>query len=179
MFIKTFYLSVLLKKRQELLESKLKVGRRRGVIKRRKDMKKISMSKKGSPWTVEEEVDLLEGLRKGLTFENLARAHERTVKAMAWRWGMHCKKKMEQGKTPEQLIAEFHVSPDFFFKTIDELASSKQQQPNGGGGSNPVKQDCCCKQRLEELSDKIDRLSRLIKKLLLQQPSSSKKNKKP
>ena len=141
------------------------------------------MSKKGSPWTTEEEADLLEGLRKGLSFEQLARAHERSVKAVAWRWGMYCKKKIDNGRTPEQLVSEFHVSPDFLSKILEDLtthqhsSSSSIKTPSfGETGSS-----CDCKEKVQELGEKIDRQTRLLKKIFHQQESLfssfSKKNK--
>lgn len=138
------------------------------------------MSKKGSPWTAEEEADLLEGLRKGLSFDQLARAHERSVKAVAWRWGMYCKKKIDNGKTPEQLVSEFHVSPDFLSKILEDLTN--QQHSSLSKTTIPETAiNCDCKTKIQELEEKIDRQTRWIKKIFHQQESFlssvSKKNK--
>lgn len=121
------------------------------------------MSKKGAPWTPEEETDLLEGLKKGHSFETLSRIHQRTVKAVQWRFGLYCKKLMRQGKTIEQIANEFGLDHDFLQRIIEEFVP--ENKPN----TLQIDKKCICKEELQKIKEKVEKQTRILKKLLEKQ----------
>ena len=99
--------------------------------------KKIKMSKRGEPWTTDEHDRMLDALRGGMSFEKVARQHERSVKAIQWRFGTHCQRVMPK-KTIEQVAQEFRQSPDRIEEIMVDMKSQKQQQHQLQSHSQPV-----------------------------------------
>lgn len=117
------------------------------------------MSKRGEPWTADEHDRMLDGLRGGMSFEQVARRHERSIKAIQWRFGTHCQRVMP-AKTIEQIAKEFGQHPDRIEEIMVEIKSQKQQQP-------------AIQQQQQSIPGTIDEVlqkhTRLLKKILLGQ----------
>jgi hypothetical protein len=91
------------------------------------------MSKKGQPWSKEEEETMLSMLRKGETIDSVAGLLQRTSKAILWRLGLYCQKIVRTRKrTLEQLSDEFNCSIENLRDVMDQL----EMQHGGGGGTN-------------------------------------------
>lgn len=125
------------------------------------------MSKKGSPWTPEEETDLLEGIKKGQSFEALSRIHQRSVKAVQWRFGLYCKKLLRQGKPLDQISREFGLETAFLQVLLEELGSDNNKENNIA--VQTVSSTCVCKEDITSIKEKLDKQSRLLKKCLEKQ----------
>lgn len=142
------------------------------------------MSKKGTPWTIEEEVDLLEGLKKGQSFEVLSKIHQRSMKAVQWRWGMYCKKMIRQGKSKEDIAQEFRVEPNFLNQILMEMGQDKAEHvvpPSSNQSGHNFNQ---ISKELDEIKQKLDQNTRWLKKCyslqekLLSKYSVSKRDEK-
>ena len=127
------------------------------------------MSKKGAPWTPEEEADLIGGLKSGKSFESLARIHQRSIKAVQFRWGLFCKKLIQQGKDPLVLSNEFGVDPSFLDQILMELSEKPSASIELPSSSRHNHNGCACKEDLALISEKIEKQYRLIKKVLERQ----------
>lgn len=113
---------------------------------------KKEMSKKGQPWTTEEEKDMLDRLRMGVGFETVAREHERTVKAIQWRWGMHCQRRIHRESIDlSRLAREFHTSPEVLSEILEQMKPS----PSTSASANT-----------KSLEDKIDRMYDMLLKIV-------------
>jgi hypothetical protein len=89
------------------------------------------MSKKGQPWSKEEEDTMLSMLRKGETIDSVAGLLQRTSKAILWRLGLYCQKIVRTRKrTLEQLSDEFNCSIENLRDVMDQL-----ELQHGGGGN--------------------------------------------
>ena len=89
------------------------------------------MSKKGQPWSKEEEETMLSMLRKGETIDSVAGLLQRTSKAILWRLGLYCQKIVRTRKrTLEQLSDEFNCSIENLRDVMDQL-----ELQHGGGGN--------------------------------------------
>lgn len=116
------------------------------------------MSKKGQPWTTEEEKDMLDRLRMGAGFETVAREHERTVKAIQWRWGMHCQRRIQRESIdPSRLAREFHTSPEILSEILEQM------KPSPSTSSTSTSTSASANTKL--LEDKIDRMYDLLLKI--------------
>lgn len=116
------------------------------------------MSKRGEPWTADEHDRMLEGLRGGMSFEQVARRHERSVKAIQWRFGAHCQR-LTPAKTIEQIAKEFGQPPDRIEEIMVEIRSQKQQhQPS-------IQQQPTS----SSIDDVLQKHTKLLKKILLGQ----------
>ena len=70
----------------------------------------------GKPWTPEEEERLMDALQRHCTISDIARRHNRSIRAIEMRIESLVRKHKTAGKTPEQLMAMFQ-------KTKEEVAS--------------------------------------------------------
>jgi len=128
------------------------------------------MSKRGEPWTPEEHDRLLESLRKGKTFDQLAREHERSVKAVKWRFGTHCGR-MRSKKTIDQLAREFHVDATAIEEILSDMNSSPQQNQSlhntttSSMSRTPPAIDHTAHQKMDEMNERLQRHSRILKKM--------------
>jgi len=88
------------------------------------------MSKIRTPWTPDEEKIMLDAIRNGGTFEQIAKQHERTATAIKLRFGMMCKKQLCWNPDGlEDLVRTYHLDPKQIHTIIDELDNLQQKKP--------------------------------------------------
>jgi hypothetical protein len=105
-------------------------------------------------------------MRKGKTFDQLAREHERSIKAVQWRFGTHCRK-MRNKKTIEQLSREFNVNSTTIEEILIDMDSSPQQNQSLHN-TNTFKTQPIINQsghhKMDEMNERLQRHSRFLKK---------------
>lgn len=113
---------------------------------------------------------MLEARRRGESWEKIAERHERTPKAIEWRWGSYCQRRIRGKKAMlPDLAREFHVDPNHLEELLAQL--NDQQQPSASsanGVSSSVidlkKEIAMILSRLEQMDERLTRILRMLKK---------------
>lgn len=114
--------------------------------------------KAGQPWSIEEEQELLEGLRSGKTISQIASFLQRSEMAIQLRIGMLCQRWLEKKQMSRHEIEKnYHIMVDDYVK----LYTSRQQESVQNN-------------EIQELRREIQELSIQMKKLRKQLASCQK-----
>lgn len=130
------------------------------------------MSKRGEPWSHDEEEMMLDGLRRGETFEHVARRHERSGKAIRLRFGMYCRKHMGK-QSLDQLGKEFHQTAENIQTIISDLQSTHAQTQPPHYQQQQQAQVVVSSSH-DEIKDKLQRHTKLLKKLIEEQSNTTR-----
>lgn len=133
-----------------------------------------SSSKKS--WSPEEENEMLVSIQKGESFEKIAQRHERTPNAIKLRFGMVCKKEIENTKhTIEDICRQYNTHQKLVLKCIDDFENiqKKNQNQNTAGHSSAqnisafdLADISIIKEEILVINEKLDKIYRNLKKLM-------------
>lgn len=126
------------------------------------------MSKRGEPWSHDEEERMLDGLRRGETFEHIARRHERSAKAIRLRFGMYCRKHMGE-QSIDTLGKEFHQTPANIQIILSDLDSTHTPSPHF-----QQQQVAATSATHDEIKEKLQRHTKLLKKIIEEQTNTAR-----
>lgn len=88
------------------------------------------MEKHKTIWTTKEEGDLCHEIRLGQPIEKIAKAHQRTEKAIEMRLASIFKKRLEKGEKMNVLTNEFNLSEKQIKYYMNDLEESKRKFEN-------------------------------------------------
>lgn len=121
-------------------------------------------------WTTEEENEMLASIRKGEKFDKIATRHERTPNAIKLRFGMVCKKEIENtSKSIEDICHDYHVNEQQVVRYINDLENiqKKNQSP-----TTPLLHSfdpadiSIVKEEILVINEKLDKIYKHVKKMM-------------
>lgn len=130
---------------------------------------------KKKTWSVEEENTMMKSIRNGDTFDKIAQQHGRTKNAIQLRFGMICKKEIEN--TPKNLQAlskEYHIQENQLVKYIEDFEKIQTQNQNKllspqafeNNSSLDPSDITIIKEEVLLLNEKIDKMYKYVKKIM-------------
>lgn len=119
---------------------------------------------------MEEEEQMLVSIRHKEPFDKIARKHDRTANAIRLRFGMVCRKKMENNQsTLKDLCQEFQMDPSQISQCVDALENiQKKNAPTAATTTTIIDpaEITLIKEEVLALHEKIDKIYRHSKKIL-------------
>lgn len=118
-------------------------------------------------WTAEEETDMLSSVRRREPFDRIAQRHERTPNAIRLRFGLVCKKSLEQ-KTMADLCREYNMEETQINQCINALEDiQKKDQPSMKMMAHFDPADVSIiKEEILVLNEKVDKIYKYVRKLV-------------
>lgn len=131
-------------------------------------------------WAVEEENEMLNAIRRGESFDTIAKRHERTQNAIKLRFGMLCKKEIEKNsKNMQDLCKEYNIHENQMTRYINDLETIQKKNQQLSHTPIPSSFDpadiSIIKEEILVMNEKIDKIYKHIKKMLKTTTSSKKK----
>lgn len=116
-------------------------------------------------WSVEEEMEMLSSIKKREPFDKIAQKHERTQNAIRLRFGMVCKKDLQQ-KTMSDLCREYNMKETHINECINALENiQKKTAPPPPPHFDPADVSII-KEEILVLNEKIDKIYKYVRKLV-------------
>jgi len=119
-------------------------------------------------WTPEEENEMLVSIRKGEKFDKIAMRHERTPNAIKLRFGMVCKKEIENtSKSMEDICREYHINEQQIVRFINDLETiQKKNQTTQSHHSFDPADITIVKEEILVINEKLDKIYKHVKKMM-------------
>jgi hypothetical protein len=119
-------------------------------------------------WTPEEENEMLVSIRKGEKFDKIAMRHERTTNAIKLRFGMVCKKEIENtSKSMEDICREYHTNEQQIVRFINDLETiQKKNQTTQAQSSFDPADITIVKEEILVINEKLDKIYKHVKKMM-------------
>ena len=125
-------------------------------------------------WSVEEENEMLVSIQKGESFEKIAQRHERTPNAIKLRFGMVCKKEIQNTKqTIEEICRQYRTDQKLVLKCIDDFENIQKKNQSTPANSPTqmistfdLADISIIKEEILVINEKLDKIYRNLKKLM-------------
>jgi len=110
-------------------------------------------------WTKQEELDLQHSIRIHMSMEEIAKKHERSVRAIQLRFAMILQKRMESGEKISTLEKDYNIDKKLVEFYIEQL---KNSQKESSGQDNKVSS---LEKKIKILEERIEKLEKNFSKL--------------
>jgi hypothetical protein len=115
----------------------------------------------GSKWTREEEQKMLDSINKGLSFENIALEHKRTINGILYKINEISVRFLEEGFPIEEVAMKVNLSPDKIEIAKVKIEAKQEMREFYKNKSKKDKEEFEKNIKKNEMHDIIKRLERL------------------
>jgi len=116
-------------------------------------------------WTPEEENEMLVSIKKGEKFDKIATRHERTPNAIKLRFGMVCKKEIENTtRSMEDICSEYHINEQQVVRFINDLETIQKKNQTPPPQHDPA-DITIVKEEILIINEKLDKIYKHVKKM--------------
>lgn len=115
------------------------------------------MERQGKPWSEQEQIDLEHELKLNMSFDNIAKKHQRSSLAIRLRFARLINTHLKNGESKLQIAKMFNTTEAMLNKILLENSNNTSQKEN--------ELTNLLEQRIEKLEKKVEKLEKIVSKL--------------
>ena len=121
-------------------------------------------------WAVEEEGLMLDAIRRGEAFEQIAKRHDRTPNAIRLRFGLVCKKELET-RSIEEVCRSYNTAKAQVERCVGALEEIQKKNVPPNHNPDPATLDLI-KEEVMLLHEKVDKIYKHIRRMVADKKKS-------